>query len=96
MYIDGGWQETVPLTPFLAQKSQDVRALAVSAVKDVPITDIKSFTITLARGYIKNLPRYNNFTTTTIPLEGVDIFDFKMKDTDKLALFVRGFNFLEV
>jgi hypothetical protein len=40
---------------------------------------------------LKNRIKYHSIKTTTINLEDFDIFDFKIKDTKKIELFVKGF-----
>lgn len=92
-YVDGGLCESIPVMPFIAKRGEDIYAINVKSKRNESdeITDIKMYTEKLVQSMLKNRIKYHSIKTTTINLEDFDIFDFKIKDTKKIELFVKGF-----
>ena len=92
-YVDGGLSETIPIVPFLSKRGEDTYGLRIKTKHNDSdeITDIKMYTEKLVQSLLKNRTIYHSIKSTVINLEDYDIFDFKIKDTQKIELFVKGF-----
>jgi len=92
-YVDGGLAESIPLVPFLNKPGDDVCCIKV-IIKDTrveKITDIKDFVQQLVYTMLRYRIEYHNVRIIKIDLSDFDIFDFKIKDKQKIELFVKGY-----
>lgn len=92
LYMDGGTQEMIPALPFLAKNFEHVLGISVSSKKNVEeIKNIRDYVRMFVTSVLRNRIQYD-IPTVTVDLGNTDIFNFKMKDADKLKLFADGYN----
>jgi len=92
-YIDGGTIESIPFTPFLDKKQEDILCICVETFYKTleEIKDFKSYTFS----FIKSMR--NSMSTTNIvknvieiDLSFYNIYDFSMDMETKIKIFLLG------
>tara|TARA_Y100000356_G_scaffold54742_1_gene44148 strand:+ start:830 stop:1591 length:762 start_codon:yes stop_codon:yes gene_type:complete len=97
IYLDGGTQEDVPITPFLNKPRDKVLTLKL-LIKERYIESINSFSefITAALGRVISLRENMDISslckTILISTGDYNIFKFDLSYEDKLRLFLLGYN----
>ena len=93
LYIDGGTKELIPALPFMNKDGHQVYAVETKRHIDrtTKITDIKSYTERLMQSLLTDRMDYDNVKRKLIKIENINLFDFKMKDVDKIKLYVKGY-----
>ena len=94
LYIDGGTNEKIPALPFLNKDGHKVYAVEIKRLDTMgeQITDLKTYTEKLMRSVLfNNRINYDTIKNKTINLGTINIFDFKMKDFEKIELYVKGY-----
>lgn len=97
IYLDGGTQEDVPITPFLGKSRDKILTLKLF-IKDRYIDNISSFSefITSILGRVislrENIDTSNLCKTVLVSTGDYNIFNFNLSYEDKLRMFILGYN----
>ena len=87
-YIDGGAAETTPSGPFLGRKGE-VLAMKIALSRPVPVSDLKSYALSILNSTIKLRAVYE-VPTLDIDVSDSDVFDFGASNDGKLRMFMKG------
>jgi len=94
LYLDGGTVEEIPGMAFLNKDQKDVMSLQIKSkfTHYEKITTLKIYLEIILNQILNNRLNYNdNYKNKKIiNLEGVNIFNFSMQESEKINLFLRG------
>ena len=95
LYIDGGTEEKVPVSPFVDKPKEDVFIIEIRPETDnvkPEINNIKDFFLCIFGMYLKN--RYNDYNMKNrkvIRVSNSEMLKFNMDTNEKLNIYSRGF-----
>jgi len=88
VYIDGGFTENVPMSPFLARRADEVLAVSLAPNKNPrDIKSLRDYAVALFKTGFRRL-HYPN--TVYISVGDANVYDFSMSLEDRLRMFLGG------